>query len=286
MTTLPELSKPSISTKEVAAFDFISEMCHMYEYFDDDMDEETFVMSDHDIERDNQYSHNLKVSICNYLEDEGIIERKKEDDGFHICKRDIFIKYVVGHMATKAWPKRELLKYVNHYCKNGKQMGKLIMEAGFSLPVRTIQGDCKTLGGENFEVGFVTYNLKRPFPPSAAQVNLLPSKWEMPPCLKCEDEEEREELQQQVISTWAHIIDWKEQYLRSWNAPEPQAGSLGAQLVLLRKKVTYEFVSTVNNKDELLGKMGLSERSSKKRPSCDAEEPPAAKKKVTIASAQ
>lgn len=269
----------------LAAFDFISEMCSGYEYFDDDMDEEIFVMSDHDIERDNQYSHNLKVDICNYLEDEGILERKKEDDGFHICKRDIFIKYVVGHMATKAWPKKELLKYVNYYCKNGKQMVKLIMEAGGSLPVRTMQGDCKTLGGENFEVGFVTYNSKRPFPPSFAQVNLLPSKWEMPPCVKCEDEEEREELQQQVICNWAHIIGWKEQYLRCWNAPEPQAGSLGAQLVLLRKKVTYEFVSTVNTEDELLGKMGLLERSSKKRPLSDeqAAEP---KKRKTCVSIQ
>ena len=85
----------------LAAFDFISEMCSGYEYFDDDMDEEIFVMSDHDIERDNQYSHNLKVDICNYLEDEGILERKKEDDGFHVCKRDIFIKYgrAYGHKS-------------------------------------------------------------------------------------------------------------------------------------------------------------------------------------------
>ena len=137
------MSHTRLSNKEVAAFDFISEMCSGYEYFDDCRLDENFVMSDHDIERDNEYSHNLKVSICNYLEDEGILKRKKEDDGFHICKHDIFIKYVVGHMATKGWPKKELLKYVNHYCKNGKQMGKLIMEAGNGLPVRTMQGDCK-----------------------------------------------------------------------------------------------------------------------------------------------
>ena len=107
-------------------------MCRDYDYFDDhdDVDgnfhEERMVMSDHDIDAELDYSRTTKSSMCNHLEDEGIIERKKEDDGFFICKQDYFIKYVVRHMATKAWPKKELLKYVNHYCSKVRQtqMGK------------------------------------------------------------------------------------------------------------------------------------------------------------------
>ncbi len=264
-----------VSTKEVAAFDFISEMCQRYEYFHDVREDETIVMSDHDIEAENEYSHNLKMSICYHLQDEGIIERKKEDDGYFICKQDAFIKYVVAYMATKAWPKRELLKYSEAYCTGrASKMGKKLLEAGESLPVRTIHGNCEGLGGSSYQIAHVPFKAKSAFPPSFARLNLLPltlrkrkAKMSMAEWVDFRDD---------AMRLHNHMRMWKQNYME--NVDE---NMVDTKFVLLRKKVSYEVVSTINDGDHLQSLVNAvelfskeQERFSKKRPLCDAEEPP------------
>lgn len=271
------MSHTRLSNKEVAAFHFISEMCRGYDYFDDvdknDV-EERVVMSDHDIEADNDYSHNLKLSMCNYLEDEGIIDRKKEDDGFFICKQDFFIKYVVRHMATKAWPKKELLKYGIHYCK-GEEMGKRLIEEGQSLPVRTIYGDCMALEGSSYQIAHVPYKVKNAFPPGFARLHLLPMTLRKRKCPM--DVDERADFRDDAIRVYNDILMWKQNYRDKMDE------MVDTKFVLLRKKVSYEVVSPINDMDHFQCLVGAIERSSKKRPLCD-KEPPAAKKKASIES--
>jgi len=259
-----------VTTKEDAAFQFISGMCRDYDYFDDrweeNADEERIIMSDHDIEAYPDYSHTVKVTLCNFLKKIGIINRHMEDDGFFICKRNVFIKYVVGHMATRAWPKKELLEYVNHYCCKMRQtqMGKMMMEAGQSLPVRSMHGACKALEGSSYQIAHVPHKVKNVFPPAFPHLHLLPLTLREKATMSAE---ERAHYRDEAIRLWSGSLMWKQGFM-----DEANENGVDTKFVLLRKKVTYEIVSTINDVDHLQSLVGAVERSPKKRPLCDVEE--------------
>ena len=145
--------------------------------------------------------------------------------------------------------------------------------------MRSIHGACNRLGRSSYQIAHVPYKAKSAYPPGFARVNLLPLTLRQRKATM--SVEEWVDFRDDAIRLYNDMLLWKRNYMD--NVDE---NMVDTKFVLLRKKVSYEVVSPINDMDHFQCLVGAIERSCKKRPLGDAEKAPAAKKKPSIEKSQ